>query len=146
VRVKPPDDLDPRSFLEHADEWLVQLREQHADGAVRRDDLEGNEAWNRLSGEPELFGVETMKIEDPPGWQVSFWALEFVREQPLESALRAAIAMELRGVAGVTEVREEDREVYWVAGSTSGDDLTRAAARAVDSFADRLRAEFPDLR
>jgi hypothetical protein len=73
-------------------------------------------------------------------------ALEFVREQPLESALRAAIAMELRGVAGVTEVREEDREVYWVAGSTSGDDLTRAAARAVDSFADRLRAEFPDLR
>jgi hypothetical protein len=36
-------------------------------------------------------------------------------------------------------IAEEDREVWVVQGSASGEELVRAAARAVDGLADRLR-------
>ncbi len=92
-------------------QWYAELVAGHADGEIRREDVEDCEAWNRLSGEPHLFGVEAIRDEES-AWQVSFWVLEFVREEPLESQLRAAIVTSLRAVAGVVDVQEEDREVY----------------------------------
>jgi hypothetical protein len=126
-------------------EWISRLSEQHADGVIRRDDVEGDEAWNRLSGEPHLFGVEVIKNDQPGGWQVTFWALEHVREEPLESLLRAGIERRLRAVRGVTGVRAEDREIYWVTGISSGEELAAAGAAAVDDFADELRSSYGAL-
>jgi hypothetical protein len=126
-------------------EWISRLSEQHADGSIRREDVEGDEAWNRLSGEPHLFGVEVIKNDQPDGWQVTFWALEHVREEPLESQLRRGIERRLRAVEGVTDVQEEDREIYWVTGSSSGEDLSAAGAAAVDDFADQLRSSYGAL-
>ena len=126
-------------------EWYSQLVADHADGAVRREDVEGEEAWNRLSGEPHLFGVEAMRLADPPGWQVSFWVLEYVREEPLESRLRSEIERHLRAVTGVLDVQEEDREVYWITGAVSGEQLAIAGAAAVDSLTDELRSHYNAL-
>ena len=125
-------------------EWFSQLAADHADGVIRREDIEGDEAWNRLSGEPSLFGVEVIRDGDAE-WQVSFWALEHVREEPFESRLRAEIDKRLRSVAGVTDVYEEDREVYAVTGHASGEDLARAGAAAVDQFASELRQNYGEL-
>jgi hypothetical protein len=57
----------------------------------------------------------------------------------LESELRASIASALQSVPGVTRVAEDDREVWIVAGSVPGDELVRAVAGSVDTFADRTR-------
>jgi hypothetical protein len=127
------------------DEWFSRLVAVHADGAIRREDVDGNEAWNRLSGEPHLFGVETIRNDEPPGWQVSFWVLEHVREERFESRLRSEIEGRLRAVAGVSEVGQDDREVYWVTGSASGEELTKAGAAAVDSLENDLRSEYGAL-
>ena len=43
------------------------------------------------------------------------------------------------GLPGVTEVEHEVDEVWWVNGSPSGQDLTRAVAHVLDEHADRLR-------
>jgi hypothetical protein len=52
---------------------------------------------------------------------------------------------ELRAVPGVTDVAEEDREVWIGAGERSGAELTRAAAVVVDELSARIREEL-DLR
>src|SRR5262245_21099995 len=126
-------------------EWFSRLVAEHADGTIRREDVEGDEAWNRLTGEPHLFGVEAHRLDQPAGWQVSFWVLEHVRQEPLESRLRSEIERRLRAVPGVAAVEEEDREVYWVTGAASGEALTRAAAAAVDDLEAELRAEYGAL-
>lgn len=51
-------------------------------------------------------------------------------EEPLERELRRGMASALSGVAAVVAVDEEDREVWRVEGSPSGEELLRAAARA----------------
>jgi hypothetical protein len=68
-------------------------------------------------------------------------AAEFIRNEPLESTFRARLDEELRAVAGVTGVAEEDREVWIVAGDPTGAALTRAAALVVDELASRIREE-----
>lgn len=54
--------------------------------------------------------------------------------------LRARIPGVLRCVDGVTDVVEDDREVWLVAGTPSAEALVRAAAVVVDDMADRARA------
>ena len=65
---------------------------------------------------------------------------EFLREDPLEGELRERMAAALVGVAGAGEVAEDDREVWLVTGSPSGEALIRAAAGVVDGLAHRARA------
>jgi hypothetical protein len=114
-------------------------------GEVRREDIEGDEAWQRLTDEPEIRGIEAIRNDDPAGWQVTVWAMEFVREEPLESTVRRVIGSALRAVPGVDGVAEEDREVWWITGAVSGEALTRSAAAAVDELADQLRAWYDQL-
>jgi hypothetical protein len=104
---------------------------------VPDDEADGDEAWIRETDEPELLNVEACRSGD--GWQVIVWVAEFLREDPLEAEFRAAMDAALRGVAGVTDVQEEDRELWAVDGQPAGDALLRAAADVVDALADRAR-------
>jgi hypothetical protein len=104
---------------------------------VPDDEVDGDEGWIRETDEPELLNVEAYRFDD--GWQVTVWVAEFLREDPLEAEFRAAMDDKLRAVPGVTDVQEEDREVWAVDGQPSGDALLRAAAAVVDGLADRAR-------
>ena len=99
-----------------------------------------DEAWERLTDDPEVRGVETARIDETGGWQVTVWVMEFVRQDPLETEIRRRIGAALRAVEGVISADEEDREVWFVTGTPSGRDLTEAAARVVDELADEARA------
>ena len=102
--------------------------------------MDGLEAWQRLTEEPDVRGVEAIRLDDAEWpWIVSVWVMEFVREDPLESELRDAMLAALRRVEGAAAVAEEDREVWIVAGTPSGEALVRAAAEVVDAMADRTR-------
>jgi hypothetical protein len=109
---------------------------------VRRvpdDEVDGDEGWERLIDD-DVRGVEAIKVGDGEWpWQVILAVAEFVREDPLETELRERLAAALRAVPGVTDVAEEDREVWIVNGHPSGEALVSAAARVVDDLAERLR-------
>jgi hypothetical protein len=120
------------------------------DDSVRRVPADENddvdEAWQRLTDEPSVRGVEVLRdSERSPEWSVTVWAMEFVREGPLESELRRSVASALQSVAGVVGVVEEDREVWIVAGSPNGEALTRAVADAVDRLAPQIRTHIETL-
>ena len=111
--------------------------------AIRRvpdDEVGGQEGWDRLLDD-DVRGVEAIRVGDGEWpWQVILAVAEFVREDPLEIVLRERISQALRAVPGVTEVAEEDRQVWIVSGQPSGEALVRAAARVVDDLAPRSRA------
>jgi hypothetical protein len=114
---------------------------------VPEDELEGTEGWRRLTDEPDIRGVEAVRHDDdtPAQWYVTVWVMEFVDEEPLEKELRDAIAAALRAVPGVTDVDEEDREVWAVEGPDSGEAVVRAVAAVVDRFAERTREHVDGL-
>ena len=99
-----------------------------------------DEAWERVTGEPDVRGVEAGRIDFADGWNVTVAVMEFVQEDPLESELRRRIAAALRSVGGVETAEEMDREVWFVTGTPSGDALVRAAAEVVDDLAGQTRA------
>jgi hypothetical protein len=103
-------------------------------------DGEADEAWERLTDDSDFLGVEATKLAGMPRWHVFVAVAEFLGEDPLESELRRRMAAALGGVAGAEHVAEEDREVWIVTGSPSGEALVRAAAEVVDDLAARARA------
>jgi hypothetical protein len=111
---------------------VIEVRQVAVDGT--------DEAWERVTGEPDVRGVEAARIDFAGGWNVTVAVMEFVREDPLESELRRRIAAALRSVGGVETAGEMDREVWFVSGSPSGEALVRAAAEVVDDLADQTRA------
>ena len=101
------------------------------------------EAWLRETDEPGIRNVDANSVDDPgdiSGWQVAIWAMEFVRDDPLEAELRQRITDALRQVSGVTSAEEQDREHWFVTGNPSGRALVEAAARVVDDLANQTRA------
>jgi hypothetical protein len=103
-----------------------------------------DERWQRFPDDDEdgVRGVEVIRDTDSEtwAWSVIVSVMEFVREDPLESELRAAIAAGLRTVPGATKVKEDDRESWLVNGTPAGEQLARAVAEVVDRFAERSRA------
>ena len=87
------------------------------------------EAWERLTDDPDVRGIETARVDEIGGWQVTVWSMEFVRHDPLETDMRRRMATALRAVNGVATADEQDREVWFVTGTPSGKELTEAAAR-----------------
>jgi hypothetical protein len=111
---------------------------------VPDDDVDGEEAWERLvDDEPEVRNVEAIRTENE--WQVTVWVAEFLRDEPLESELRDSMDEALAAVAGVTEALQEDREVWAVTGTPSGEALAQAAAGVVDGLAERAKAYIDGL-
>lgn len=105
------------------------------------------EEWVRLTEEQDVRGVSATRLKDAEewAWQLTVWAMEFVREQPLETELRDAVESAIAAVSGVREVESEDREVWVVDGEFSGDALVDAVAVTIDRFADRIRAHIATL-
>lgn len=104
------------------------------------------EAWERLTDDPDVRGIETARVEQIGGWQVTVWAMQFVRDGSLETDMRRRLAAALRAVNGVATADEQDREVWFVTGTPSGKELTEAAARVVDELADEIRAAMRGLQ
>lgn len=46
------------------------------------------EAWERLTDDPDVRGIETVRVEEIGGWQVTVCAMEFVRDGSLETDMR----------------------------------------------------------
>jgi hypothetical protein len=108
-------------------------------------DEEVLEEWEWRSAEPLIGGCASQLPRQRYPWQVSVGVMEFVRDNPLEAELREAIFRSLLEVAGVTDVAEEDREVWVVQGVPMGRELLEAVASAVAPLTDRVRAQYQSL-
>ena len=98
-------------------------------------DDEVEEEWERMTDD-EFRNISAGKPSNYM-WQVTVALAEFLREEPLESEMRREMDRALRAVPGVTEVTEDDREIWDVDGSPSGQALAVAAAAVVDTIATR---------
>jgi serine/threonine protein phosphatase PrpC len=103
------------------------------------------EELGRSTDEPDIRDVGVARWDRPFPWQVYVNVMEFVRVEPLETELRTAIRTALLRVDGVTDVVEEDREVWMIEGTPSGQDLLDAAASVVDSMSGQLRHFYNSL-
>jgi hypothetical protein len=122
------------------------LYDQRVSDDVRKVSFPGaDEAWERLTGDPDVRGIEVARIEEIGGWQVTVGAMEFIRDDPLETEIRRRMANALRAVKGVVTADEEDREVWYVTGVASGKELTEVAAQVVDELAGEIRAAMRGL-
>lgn len=111
---------------------------------VPADEADVDEAWQRLTDEPDIRDVESWTDSEVDSWVVEVNAQEFFRQDPLGIELRRQIQVALQAVAGVTDAREHDNESCFVRGNPSGQALTKAAADVLDDLADRLRAGMLD--
>lgn len=95
-----------------------------------------DDTWISQDGD-DLLGVQVNE-EDPTHHAVFVNVMEFLRTEPFESRVRAAIAEALRAVEGVDLVVEEDRETWLVTGAATGDAIVRAAATTLDGLSAEL--------
>lgn len=101
-----------------------------------------DDTWISADGD-DVLGVQ-VNAEDPTHHSVFVNVMEFVRTEPTESRVRAAIAEAVRAVAGVELVVEEDRESWEVTGPATGDAIIRAVAATLAEHSDELAAHAPD--
>ena len=111
------------------------------------DDIEiesDDEGWSRVVDEEDedILGVGVSRIAGETWhWEIGINAAEFVREEPFESTFRDAIDAAIRRVSGITDVIEEDREVWLASGpGADGEQILRSVARALDNMADDIEA------
>lgn len=91
---------------------------------IEPDDPEIVEEWLRETEEPEIRGIGAHYAEEG-GWIVDIWVQEFFRQGPIGTELRQRVQAALRGVDGVTMVKEHDNESWAVSGAPSGKALAR---------------------
>lgn len=113
---------------------------------ITPEDSEILEEWSLVVADSEIQGIGAVRISDGEwAWQVSVSAMEFVREEPLEYELSAAISVALSGVKGVQMAHHEDREVWAVNGTPEGAALVQAVAGALAPFSNRIEATLSRL-
>lgn len=117
---------------------------------ARRDE-ELAEEWTRTIRDPRRryvhgVGAQKWRAKSKWPWRVHVWVMELVRDDELEAELRTRIGAAIRAVRGVTRVAEEDREVWVIAGTPSGEALVRAVAEVVDALALRTLAVIAQTR
>ena len=120
------------------------MRVMYATKQIEPRDAEITEEWVRdvpMGPSHDVHGVDATKHAQPGGWTwtVSVSAMEFVREEPLESTLRREIIAAMRGVPGVVQAEEEDREVWILRGDPTGHALVEAIAGVIDTHALAIR-------
>jgi hypothetical protein len=106
------------------------------------DEVDGLQEWVRETDDDDLRGVGALQMRpanDRWSWQVFVAVAEFLRDEPLEGEMRLAVGHAIGSVAGVTEVAEEDREVWILSGDPSGEELVRSVGGAIDRLAARAR-------
>jgi hypothetical protein len=109
-------------------------------------DAELAEEWTRDIADPHVSSVQGIdahkwNADTPWRWRITVSAMELVRGEPLEATLRAEIVAALRGVPGVVQAEEDDREVWIVRGEPTGAALVNAVAAVIDSHAEEIRHE-----
>ena len=117
----------------------------------RKRDSELAEAWIRTIVDPDrryIHGVGASNWSATSKWTclVAVWALEIVRDDVVEAEFRRRIPAAIRRVRGVTDVAEEDRGVWAIAGAPSGTALVRAVGEVVDDLAPRALAVVQQTR
>ena len=106
-------------------------------------DEELSEYWERLpDDEIYLRGVEVAAGEQIDGWQVTLFAGEYFRDDPLGLELQQRLESALRAIPGVTKADRIRPETWEVNGTTSGEAVCRVAASVVDELADRMRVAY----
>ncbi|MGN6676440.1 MAG: hypothetical protein ACTHKL_01490 [Streptosporangiaceae bacterium] len=111
-------------------------------------DEELREYWERLpDDEVYLRGVEVAAPGEPEDfdWQVTVFAGEYFRQDPLGPALAPRLRTALSAVAGVANVERIRSETWEVNGASSGEALCRAAVSVVDDLTDRMRTAYESL-
>jgi hypothetical protein len=110
---------------------------------VQSDELDEHcaESWERVTDDPDIYGVDASMITfgEQTYWSVGLAIAEFLRADPAETDFRQQMSAALVAVDGVQRVWEEDREVWGVTGTPSGQALVRAAAAIVDHYAEQVR-------
>jgi hypothetical protein len=102
-------------------------------------DRDSEEEWIRdLPDEDDTRSVNATKLRGT--WTVGVQLMELLRDVPLEYDLREKIQAALQGVDGVTEAREEDREIWTVHGTPHGGALVDAVGAVLDAHAAQSRA------
>jgi len=106
-------------------------------------DSECLEEWIRVTDEKDLFGVCVTRFRqgDWP-WRVSIHAAEFIRDDPLQSQVFDAITSALNAAPGASRAVQEDREVWLVQGSLTGEVLVRSCAAVLDRLAEPMRSAY----
>jgi hypothetical protein len=103
-------------------------------------ETDADEAWERLTDEPDIRCVEVASSAENGGWLVSAAVAELLSDaDPLEGTLHQRMLSALGAVGGVEAVQKLDLDVWLVRGSASGRALTEAAAQVVDGLADGFR-------
>lgn len=102
------------------------------------------EEWLRVTEEQDLLGVSASKL-DANTWQVFINVAEFIREEPLQSALFDEITEALKQTDGVETAIQEDREVWAVRGNVTGESLIQSCATALNRLEPKIRANFETL-
>jgi hypothetical protein len=109
-------------------------------------DEEVLEEWVRVTDDKHILGVCATRTKNSNWpWRVFISIAEYIRTEPLQSELQAAITNALNTIIGVTEARQEDREVWVVQGNVSGRTLILASSIALDSLADDTRSAYANL-
>ena len=112
---------------------------------VPSEDDEVREVWERLPGdENHLRGVEAAAWTEPDGedWQITIWAREYFRDDPLGLELKRRLDQALAAVPGVISAENGSWENWDIVGNPSGRALCQAAADVLDAMADQLRAGY----
>ena len=113
---------------------------------VTPEDSDILEEWVRVTSEEDLLGVDAARLKQAKwNWQVSISVAEFVRKEPLASALEDKITSALKGVKGVKMVAREDREVWLVQGEVGGEELVWNCSIALEKMAPELRKYMKSL-
>jgi hypothetical protein len=99
---------------------------------------EDGEEW--LHGKDDDIRLVDVTKDEQGDIQVSVGAVEFIRDEPLESRLRAAVLEAINSVEGVESAGEEDREVWFVQGEPSGESLARSVGTVINDLYDELSA------
>ena len=100
-------------------------------------DEDFEEQWQRTTDEPNFRDLSVSRSRWAEEWSLWVNAAEFIRDEPLEGEFRSGLDAALRAVPNVTDVREEDREVWIITGTATGPELIAAASVVVDSIAPR---------
>jgi hypothetical protein len=137
------DDGTPASSSPGPRGWPSLLRSQAVSILSSMEIQYDGDEWT-YAGDDDVLGVSVTSGEEG-SFQVFVAAAEFVREEPLEGRLRAAVARELAAVEGVEEVFEEDREVWTVEGTPSGEALAKAVASVVNTLHQELQDHLDTL-
>lgn len=98
---------------------------------------EAEEEWLRQTDDDDIRGSSALRVGEI--WRVRVNALEFIRQEPLEYTIRDAVTGALMEVRGVVDLSSEDRELWRIAGTPSGEDLLAAVGRVTDELADDIR-------